>query len=185
MAVQPLTNEEFDYVIAYRPGVANRFTLTGTIGAHYVTTSCLGNLDPFGRLKFSFVQRPGDRFASVVSWPFENYSLNTTYNQLDFFCVDEIVLVEEPNARVFEDLKDSQRLTFVPEKFKKHPQFINGRVYERWYINLLYHKYNVLVDKETRQMYFDRPVQELMFGLNVRLEYQIKYDMELIKRTFN
>ena len=185
MAVNQATNEEFNYVIAYQPGVVNRCTLTGTIGAHYVSTSCLGNLDPDGSRKVTFVQRPGDQFASIVSWPFENFGLTTTYNQLDFYYVDEIVLVEEPNQRVFKDLKERQSLLFVPKKFKKHPQFINGRVYERWDIKLSFWQYKMLVDKETRQMYFNEPIKEFMFGLNLRLEYQIEYDMELFNKTFN
>lgn len=185
MAMNPRYNDEFDYVIAYRPGAVNKFTLRGTVGAYYVPTSCLGNLDPNGRRKFTFVQRPGDQNASVVTWPFEDWGISTDYFHLQFRCVDEIVLVEEPTERVFENLRDYETLSFVPEKFKKQPQYITGSTYELWDMRLAYCKYKVLVDKETRQMYFNEPVTELMFGLNLRLEYQTRYDVELINKTFN
>lgn len=185
MALNPRYNDEFEYIIAYQPGAVNKCTLIGTIGAYYVPTSCLGNLDPNGRRKCTFVQRPGDQFTSVVTWPFEDWGISTEYFNLRFYCVDEIVLVEEPNERVFKGLNDYETLSFVPEKFKKQPQYITGRTYELWDLRLGYCKYRMLVDKETREMYFDHPIRELMLGVNLKLEYLTKYNMELINKTFN
>lgn len=185
MAVNQMNHEEFDCIIAYQPGAVNKCTLRGTIGTHYVPISCLGSLDPYGGRKFTFIKRPEDQLTSVVAWPFEDWEIENFQDYLEIRFVDELVLVEEPNKRVFEDLKEDMSMFFVPEKYKKRPKLVTGRVYERWNMRLAHWRYRMLVDKETRQMYFEEPMKELMIGLILRAEYQIEYNMELINKTIN